>query len=379
MLRTQKLQKHFNDASRLLEDLAALKEKPAELTSFNGRQDVDTAIARAVQFLEREFYIANSWSDFARIAAGGRDWITAYVAAALLLTQMANPDVIRRAARCLEKDRYDSGGWGYRPGIPTDADSSCWATAFLSASEYPINLSQSINVILAHQCPDGGFRTYLPDSGIRQFIEADEHEDLLGWCSSHLCVTGAAVRALFIAGIPSNSTAIQSALNFIRERQTEGGYWNSYWFHGKAYGTAHAIQALRLMGDDNDIPRLIRAKEWLENNQATNGSWQDNGSSNAFETALTICALLGTPSPPLPNIWHGVGWLLQQQRQDGSWASQPILQVPATSEQAPWERRNWTKQGLTGILVADHNRVFTTATVLKGLIGWRKQEQAGGD
>jgi squalene cyclase len=234
-------------------------------------------------------------------------------------------------------------------------------------------------VILAHQCPDGGFRTYLPASGIRQFIEADEHEDLSGWCSSHLCVTCVAVQTLFITGVPVNSTAIQSALNFIRERQTEGGYWNSYWFHGKAYGTAHAIRALRLMGDDGDTPRLIQAKEWLENNQATNGSWQDNGSPNAFETALAIRALIETPSPSLPRIRQGIAWLLQQQCPDGSWASRPILQVPATSDHAPWERRNWARQGLTGILVADHNRVFTTATILQGLAGWKKHEQKGED
>ncbi len=375
-------EKFYQRASRLAADLAQMKSRTLAPAPVSGSQSsLDIAITRAVHFLEKEFHVAGCWNDFFYVAWGGRDWITAYVGWSLLQANIANHDIVHQASTLLERDRYPSGGWGYRPGVPTDCDSTSWGILFLRAGEHTIDLSESVRVVLSHQDPgDGGFWTYSPDSkaSVRQYMRVDSSEDLSGWCSSHLDVTCVAVQALWAVGLPADSGPIRNALAFIRDQQSAAGYWNSYWYYGKTYGVAHAIRVLRDVGSPSDKLGIARAREWLESTQLNDGSW-DSGitcqSGRVFDTALAIRALLDVAQPPLSRVQRGIDWLLQLQNLDGSWEPKPILILPQGSDHTPWNRTSWPERGeerLHGICVADKNRFHTTATVLQALAAWSK-------
>jgi squalene cyclase len=370
------LNRSYERAARLQADLIRLKaEVPVSAPASDHLSGLETAIVQAAQFLEREFHEAEGWISFFRLVNGSRDWVTAYVGWSLLHSRVAQSEVIDQAGALLERDGCLSGGWGYRPGIPIDVDSTSWAAKFLMESGYRLDSSKVKEIILAHQDPvNGGFRTYRsPETGIRDYINAKATADMSGWCSAHLCVTGAAIQALCALGLPPDSEPIQRALTFVREQQSPAGYWNAYWFYGKNYGTRQAIRVLQQLGNADDAVRLTRAREWLEGAQLGDGSW-DSGVSQqvgrVFDTALAVCALLDVPEAPQARIQRGIDWLLQRQCPDGGWDSEPILLVPEPSEHAPWKVERWAKWGWTGVCIPDENRIFTTATVLQALTAW---------
>lgn len=373
------MQESLERASRLITDLEQVKAARPCLPPVASASVLEATLARAVHFLETGFYLAGDWSDFQLIASGGRDWITAYVGLSLLPIKTVNLALMTRVGQLLQRDcYYPSGGWGYRPGVPVDADSTSWAVLFLKQSGYPFDLIKGVEVILAHQDPaDGGFRTYAaPEAGIRQFIQAGADEDLTGWCSSHLCVTCTALLALHAVGLPVDATPVRRGLAFMRERQLAEGYWNSYWYRGRTFGAAQAIRVLCEADDASDVNRLARARVWLEDGQLSDGSWDDGitrVSGKVIDTAMAVRALLDLPAPPRERIARGIQWLLTRQRADGSWNSSPILQVPPASDHAPWERTSWADSLDTlreGICVPDRSRFFTTATVLQTLGAW---------
>lgn len=370
------LNQSYERAARLRADLTRLKAEVPVLTSMSDHPaGLETAIAQAVRFLEKEFHEVGGWISFFRLVAGSRDWVTAYVGWSLLHSRVAQPEVIEQAGALLERDGCLSDGWGYRPGVPIDVDSTSWAALFLVESGYRLDFLKVKEIILAHQDPvNGGFRTYRsPETGIRDYMKAGAAADFSGWCSAHLCVTGVALQALCALGLPTHSEPIQRALTFVREQQSPAGYWNAYWFYGKNYGTRHAIRALQQLGNADDAVRLTRAREWLEGAQLDDGSW-DSGISHqtgrVFDTALAICALRDVPEASQARIQHGIDWLLQRQCLDGSWDSEPIMLVPKPSDHAPWKVERWAEWGSAGFCLPDENCIFTTATVLQALTAW---------
>lgn len=70
----------------------------------------------------------------------------------------------------------------------------------------------------------------------------------------------------------------------------------------------------------------------------------------------------------------GIAWLLSQQFKDGSWRGDHILQIPHTHIHEPGEITEWKLGSFgTGITVDDHNRIFTTVTVLNLLALFRTE------
>lgn len=70
-----------------------------------------------------------------------------------------------------------------------------------------------------------------------------------GWLYSQPCVTSVAIEALIESGF---SDRIHRALDFVRRSRTAEGCWNSYWWSGRLYATAHCMQVLKYGGMRND-------------------------------------------------------------------------------------------------------------------------------
>jgi squalene-hopene/tetraprenyl-beta-curcumene cyclase len=347
------------------------------------RQDdmdaVDWGICKAGHFFKQAMHIVGSWSDFDGVVGGGRDWISAYVGYALQCSGIIDSQDLQRSVHLLLSDRYPSGAWGYRPGLQVDADSTSWATLFLQKSQTEWDAQKTVNILLGHQDElTGGMRTYLgPQFGIAEYMGKSPQDDFSGWCNGHVCVTAAATQALSACGLDRHHPCMEKLVQFIHATQHPDGYWNSYWFHGRTYATAQCIRALLQTGETTESPTLQRAAHWIEATQLADGSWSDGlgeASGRIFDTALAIWA--GLELCPPASFEKAVVWLLERQRQDGSWDSLPILQFPPTNEHAPWNIKEWPETGasLIRVCIPDRNHQFTSATVLQALSAWRKRE-----
>ena len=150
-------------------------------------------------------------------------------------------------------------------------------------------------------------------------------------------------------------------MDFIRQTQSSEGYWNSYWSNGKLLGTYYCVEALSLLGVDGN--RISKALEWLSKQQTKEGGWNNGVEEQitSYDTSLALISLMVQFEKYKTQIKKGIEWLVKNQLNDGSWEAFPFMTIPA-----PWDE---TQINTPKILkaVADDNRIFTTATVLKSL------------
>ena len=366
-----KCRKLKDDLNQIKDRTLSVYQKPAK----NCPVPLPSVVEQARHFLESGQTDQGYWGDFHTTAFLSTGWVTGYVGAALGADR-TSADVLANARRWLFDNQIPQGGWAYDEHLPIDADSTSWCLIFLSGLEGKTELSQGINALLTHQMAgDGGFRTYAISDPIREFMHLDVSTDFSGWCSSQLCVTAVAVQALLGAGLERDAQEIQSALAYIRKQQESDGYWESYWWDGRVYGTCHAIKALQMAGlDKGDKRRCHKAVQWLLRVQLKNGSWNNGiaGNGRPFHTALAIQALLSIGESKIQEaVAKGINWLLQEQVDDGSWRSYAILRVPHPWTLFPWEEHFLEQNNGTGVIVRDHLRQFTTATVLGALMDYQ--------
>ncbi len=354
----------------------AVYQKPA------GPRDVSlsSAIERTIWFLATHQSPEGCWGDFRTLAGVSTGWVTGYVGSALRQGSQ-NGQILAQARQWLVDTQLPEGGWGYHEGVPMDADSTGWGLQLLAGfSDEAASLSRAVEALKLHQNPiDGGFRTYHTSGPVREYMGLGETADLSGWCASHLCVTAVAIQALLRSGVSRESEEIRAALDYLRRQQNALGYWEAYWWDGRLYGTCQSVQALNKAGAAADESHCRLAMQWLLHQQLDDGSWSRDGKGQTtgqpFPTALAVQALLELPDEAgRAAAARGVQWLLQEQVEDGSWCSYPILRMSRPWSHAPWTEAHVevaTENMGTGILVRDHQRLFTSATILNALLAYQ--------
>jgi len=337
---------------------------------------VEMALSHASEFLVAGFERERHWSDFLTNVGESTDWVTGYVGYCISKHGPADP-VLTKAVNAIKQDRFPHGGWGYSRWVCVDADSTAACLRFLhNAGIEKENLLKDLNALCQHQKSDGGFSTYASPTEIRHVIKASQDNQLEGWCSSHLCVTAAALQVLLELGQTVEGREVRSAIDFILSRQHPEGYWESYWWDGRIYGTANSIMALIQADKTHFIEPIEKAIHWLLDVQQQDGGWNNGieSESKPFHTGLALQALIDFDAGALHvPIEKGMQWLLSNQLTDGTWMSYPILRVPEPDCLRPWEKTDWRRSPVgTGILVEDHNRLFTTGTVLAALAAYQR-------
>jgi squalene-hopene/tetraprenyl-beta-curcumene cyclase len=364
------------DCQRLRNDLSEIRNKTLTVYQSPSKKksaSLSSALDQAIYFLESGQRPEGYWSDFRNSAGESTEWVTGYVGTALSRVEKVT-DTLVRARDWITNKQFPQGGWGYHQGVVVDADSTSWCLLFLaSLQSQPEIRSKAVEVLKTHQShTDGGFRTYLVPDSIRGYMGVSDDVDCSGWCSSQLCVTAVAVLALLRNGLTRNSEEIQGALDYIREQQQDAGYWEAYWWEGRMYSTYHCVKVLRAAGAVKDDQCCQRAVQWLLTTQLEDGSWNNGvmGEGRPFHTALALQALLAVGEE---SAWQaanrGIRWLLQEQVDDGSWRSYTMLRIPYPWTHYPWKEHLWREENTgTGIIIRDHRRYFTTATVLNALL-----------
>ena len=219
----------------------------------------------------------------------------------------------------------------------------------------------------------GGWRTYQDEEALRARLRLDYQISLSGWLAPVECVSAVALYVLSL--FPESADLLEKTALFLSNRRNYvNGSWKSYWWSSDIYATAFAVRAFRKI--DKFKEYAILGSEWLINQQNKNGYWSHSvkNQSSPFYTALACLALMEVDFNKYQKaIGTAMDWLLNNQTEDGSWSSGRILRIPSSDIFEIERVRKWRNSSFgVNILVDDHNRVFTTSTVVNTLDQFRK-------
>jgi len=144
-------------------------------------------------------------------------------------------------------------------------------------------------------------------------------------------VTAHVVEGLAYLGHGLEDPTIIRALEYIRNEQEPQGSWFGRWGVNHIYGTAAVLPALRAVGEDMSADYVRRAGEWVVTHQNPDGGWGETcasymddllrgkGESTASQTGWALMALLAMDTHEYDGaIKRGLTYLIDNQR-DGTW------------------------------------------------------------
>jgi len=322
------------------------------------------ALTAAVRYLKYSRDTDGFWTDFMTSAGQSKMWVTAYAGLQLAETTQG----MQLAHDAFSVSFYQT--CSYNESILQDGDSTNFAMGLRRRVWGEADASQ-LCTWLSFMNADGGWVTYRNEAQLRKRLELPQHISVTDWLTSKACVTSAAAYVLKM--YTELVTEYQLTCAYLIKHQHADGYWESYWWTSPIYATAFAILAL-----GTSIEHVIskaRALAWLAEQQTEGGAWHDDfvtAHDSSFFTSLAVKAFLSEPTGIYAqSVDRGVRWLLSHQTTDGSWLTSRILRIPATNVAQPQSVRHWRNSSFgVNVLIDDHNRIFTTSTVLNALSGY---------
>ena len=249
------------------------------------------------------------------------------------------------------------GGWPFSTRVHGWPITDCTAEAVmacLAAEPYvarpldPARLGWAIDLILGWQNPDGGWATYERTRGPRWLERLNPSgcfADIM-IDRSYVECTAACLRALarYRRRCPgARDRAIDAALargaRFLRGCQRADGSWEGAWGVCFTYGTWFGVTGLRAAGAAAADPAIERACAFLTAHQLVDGGWGEHvdgcrerryvttARGQAVMTSWALLALCAGPRSATPAIARGVGFLLDDQRADGTWPAEHLAGV----------------------------------------------------
>ena len=350
-------QSHLQEVENLFLKTEIKSQKSFSVVKNN---TLDTSLENALVYLEKNINDSTEWTDFMTSAGQSTSWTSAYIGMQLAEIDNSNPLLKPALQKLISTDSN-----GYNEGMIQDGDSSSFMVGFQQKMGFATDLSQ--REWLEFMNADGGWVAYRDPIALREKLDLTASVSVEGWTNSHDCVSAAA--AYVLAGIPSLRLDYEITCLHLATLLENKNHWSSYWWTSDVYATSFAIQALALHPEFKN--RCETPALWLANEQVTSGYWSNPATEepSAFYTALAIKALAAHDAKGFDkSIAKGVDWLLKNQMTDGSWLTSRILRIPATDVLDPSTVKRWRKSSFgVNCIVDDHNRLFTTSTVLNTL------------
>lgn len=319
---------------------------------------VNQAIKKGVNYL-LSHVLDGRWRGFPTLAGESDIWVTGFVMAHLqgiFKTQ----DTFKSTIEFLITSRQPTHGWSYSAIVPSDADSTAWClTAVEQANEFTINELENSKSFLWSHFVSPGISTYNVNSGIGNFISAPNEKAFAGWCSPHPDVSIAAVLA------DVHHEKVPGILNWLQSLSTEEGFIKSYWWRGPFYTTTLMLRALHIRGETLPKEKAERLLKGLKDFQLDDGGFalETGNQADPFSTALALEALinlsdLGGEKETLACVKA----LLKSQTENGNWAGDFILRIPAPNVLDPETVVAYDNVDLGGnSFIQDRDGLFATA------------------
>jgi squalene-hopene/tetraprenyl-beta-curcumene cyclase len=277
-------------------------------------------------------------------------WDTAIGAYALSQSEPRHPGLSRAADWLLDREIRRKGDWAVkRPNV----EPSGWAFEYLNefypdiddtamvmlalagmhASDPAAQKAvqrRALNWLLAMQSCDGGWAAFDADNNwdfLSQVPFADHNAMLDPTCAD---ITGRVLEALAANGAGNDHPAVRRGVQWLVDHQEADGSWYGRWGVAYIYGTCFALRGLAASGESDREAHILRAGEWLRSIQNADGGWgetcasYDNGTytpgpSTPSQTAWAIMGLIAGGDAGSLSVQHGIEYLLETQREDGSW------------------------------------------------------------
>jgi squalene-hopene/tetraprenyl-beta-curcumene cyclase len=284
-------------------------------------------------------------------------WDTAYAMFALgeAGVPQDDPRMVRAAEWTLKKQIRRKGDWSVKvknvePGgwyfefnneFYPDVDDSAMVMLGLTHVETSDERYQSESVkraidwVLAMQCKNGGWASFDKDNNrmVFQYVPFADHNAMLD--PATVDITGRVLECLGAHGFTLKDKPVQRALKFIRSEQEADGSWFGRWGVNYLYGTMCVLRGLEAIGIDNREPMIQQAAEWIRMMQNADGGWGEScgsyddknqkgmGESTCSQTAWALLGLMAAGDYKSDSVARGIAYLLEQQREDGSWFEAP--------------------------------------------------------
>ena len=258
------------------------------------------------------------------------------------LDWLLDREILHRGDWAEQNRQLEPGGWAFERANLHYPDIDDTAIALSVLARLPLRLRNRPRVraaleralawTLGMQSSNGGWAAFDRDNDklILTMIPFSDFGEALDPPSAD--VTAHMVEALALLGYKRGDPAIDKAHRFLRDEQEPDGPWFGRWGVNYIYGTAAVLPALAAIGEDMNAPYVRRAAEWLVGRQNADGGWGETcasymdaslrgcGPSTASQTAWGLMALLATGNRGYDTaVRHGLAWLAETQREDGSW------------------------------------------------------------
>lgn len=282
-------------------------------------------------------------------------WDTALALNAMIESGLPadHPDLLKAATWILEKEVKSVGDWKVKnpegqPGgwyfeyaneFYPDVDDTFQVMTSLGKVRFPDKkrehrkreaIYRALKWTLTMQNKDGGWASFDKDCD-EQFLTQvpfADHNAMIDPSTSD--ITGRGLETLSTLGFKRDHPITQRALAFLAREQESDGTWFGRWGCNYIYGTWLALHGLKSIGEDMWEPQYQAAGCWLRSIQNADGGWGESpasyddpalkgqGASTPSQTAWALMGLIATGDES-DGLDRGVEYLINQQREDGSW------------------------------------------------------------
>ena len=250
-------------------------------------------------------------------------------------------EVRRKGDWSVKRPKTEPSGWAfeYNNEFYPDIDDTAMVVLALSeargsnpAAEKACH-ERAVNWLLDMQSSDGGWAAFDADNNWRflnQVPFADHNAMLDPTCAD---ITGRVLEALASHGVGREHKAVQRGVEWLVNNQEPDGSWYGRWGVAYIYGTCFALRGLAAAGENDREAHILRAGEWLRSIQNADGGWGEScasydngvftaGPSTPSQTAWALMGLIAGGDAGSLSVQHGIEYLLETQRADGSWSEE---------------------------------------------------------
>jgi squalene-hopene/tetraprenyl-beta-curcumene cyclase len=251
---------------------------------------------------------------------------------------MLEREIRRKGDWSVKRPNVEPSGWAfeYRNDFYPDIDDTAMVMLALSKARGSNTAKQqachkrALDWLLAMQSKDGGWAAFDADNNW-EFLShvpfADHNAMLDPTCPD---ITGRVLESLCAHGLTRDHPSVARGVDYLVRNQGADGSWYGRWGVAYIYGTCFALRGLAAAGESDREAHVLRGGEWLRSIQNADGGWGEScasydneiftpARSTPSQTAWAILGLIAGGDPSSLSVQHGIEYLLETQRSDGSW------------------------------------------------------------